>query len=109
MSRVCWNAAWCQVGRSCHSLPRSFACSVAASSHNGAKRPQPIAGTYPSNKNNAERSGEETSMPEAQKAGRTYGRWYILGVICLMYLITYLDRVIMQNTAKEMQQEFGFD
>ena len=48
-------------------------------------------------------------MPEAQKAGRTYGRWYILGVICLMYLITYLDRVIMQNTAKEIQQEFGFD
>src|SRR5258708_1793736 len=40
---------------------------------------------------------------------RTYGRWYILGLICLMYLITYLDRVIMSNTAPEIQKEFGFD
>jgi sugar phosphate permease len=40
---------------------------------------------------------------------RTYGRWYILGLICLMYLITYLDRVIMNNTAPEIQKEFGID
>jgi sugar phosphate permease len=44
-----------------------------------------------------------------QTARRTYGRWYILGIICLMYLITYLDRVIMNNTAPEIQKEFGFD
>ncbi len=40
---------------------------------------------------------------------RSYGRWYILGLICLMYMITYLDRVIMSNTAPEIQQEFGID
>jgi sugar phosphate permease len=44
-----------------------------------------------------------------QSERRTYGRWYILGVICLMYLITYLDRVIMNNTAPEVQKEFGID
>jgi len=48
-------------------------------------------------------------MPEAQQAGRSYGRWYILGLICLMYLITYLDRVIISNTAPEIRAEFGFD
>jgi sugar phosphate permease len=47
-------------------------------------------------------------MPEAQQA-RSYGRWYILGLICLMYLITYLDRVIISNTAPEIRTEFGFD
>jgi len=44
-----------------------------------------------------------------QSGQRTYGRWYILGLICLMYLITYLDRVIMNNTAPEVQKEFGID
>ncbi len=37
-------------------------------------------------------------------AGGTY-----LGLICLMYLITYLDRVIISNTAPEIRTEFGFD
>jgi sugar phosphate permease len=44
-----------------------------------------------------------------QTGRRSYGRWYILGLICLMYLVTYLDRVIMQNTALEVRQEFGID
>jgi sugar phosphate permease len=48
-------------------------------------------------------------MPETQQPGRSYGRWYILGLICLMYLITYLDRVIISNTAPEIRTEFGFD
>ena len=46
-------------------------------------------------------------MPEAQQAGRSYGRWYILGVICLMYLITYLDRVVMSNTAPEISPRWS--
>ena len=37
-------------------------------------------------------------MPEAEQKS-SYARWYILGLICLMYLITYLDRVVMSNTA----------
>jgi sugar phosphate permease len=48
-------------------------------------------------------------MPEAERKSSSYGRWYILGVICLMYLITYLDRVIISNTAPEIRTEFGFD
>jgi sugar phosphate permease len=48
-------------------------------------------------------------MPDAQQAPRSFGRWYILGLICLMYLITYLDRVIISNTAPEIRTEFGFD
>jgi sugar phosphate permease len=48
-------------------------------------------------------------MPGAVQTQRSYGRWYILGLICLMYLITYLDRVIISNTAPEIRTEFGFD
>jgi sugar phosphate permease len=48
-------------------------------------------------------------MPQAEQKKASYGRWYILGLICLMYLITYLDRVIISNTAPEIRTEFGFD
>src|SRR5580700_5349483 len=48
-------------------------------------------------------------MPEPGQPRRSYGRWYILGLICLMYLITYLDRVTISNTAPEIRTEFGFD
>src|SRR5262245_54245675 len=37
------------------------------------------------------------------------GRWYILGLICLMYLITYLDRVNISTAAPAISAEFGFD
>jgi sugar phosphate permease len=48
-------------------------------------------------------------MPDVERKSASYGRWYILGLICLMYLITYLDRVIISNTAPEIRTEFGFD
>jgi sugar phosphate permease len=48
-------------------------------------------------------------MPEAERARPSYGRWYILGLICLMYLITYLDRVNISTAAPEISKEFGFD
>ena len=48
-------------------------------------------------------------MPEATQSRPSYGRWYILGVICLMYLITYLDRVNISTAAPEIRKEFGFD
>jgi len=48
-------------------------------------------------------------MPEATQARPSYGRWYILGLICLMYLITYLDRVNISTAAPEITKEFGFD
>src|SRR5580704_3673760 len=48
-------------------------------------------------------------MPGADRARSSYGRWHILGLICLMYLITYLDRVNISNAAPEISKEFGFD
>src|ERR1700747_3335526 len=46
---------------------------------------------------------------EGQQSRRSMGRWYILGLICLMYLITYLDRVNISTAAPVISQEFGFD
>src|SRR3974377_786389 len=40
---------------------------------------------------------------------RSKGRWYILLLISLMYLITYLDRVNISTAAPVISKEFGFD
>src|ERR1700704_5821207 len=40
---------------------------------------------------------------------RSKGRWYILALISLMYLITYLDRVNISTVAPVISKEFGFD
>lgn len=37
------------------------------------------------------------------------GRWYIMLLISLMYLITYLDRVNISTVAPVISKEFGFD
>ena len=47
-------------------------------------------------------------MPDGS-ARPSWGRWYILVLICLMYLITYLDRVNISTAAPEISKEFGFD
>jgi hypothetical protein len=46
---------------------------------------------------------------EGPQLRRSFGRWYILGLICLMYLITYLDRVNISTAAPVISKEFGFD
>jgi sugar phosphate permease len=46
---------------------------------------------------------------EAQRQGRSVGRWYVLFLISLMYLITYLDRVNISTVAPVISKEFGFD
>jgi len=48
-------------------------------------------------------------MAEAQGARPTKGRWYVLLLISVMYLITYLDRVNISTAAPEISKEFGFD
>ncbi len=48
-------------------------------------------------------------MPGPQPTRPSFGRWYILGLISLMYLITYLDRVNISTAAPEISKEFGFD
>src|ERR1700757_4760681 len=45
----------------------------------------------------------------AQRTHPSIGRWYILFLISLMYLITYLDRVNISTVAPVISKEFGFD
>src|SRR6201987_3013121 len=47
-------------------------------------------------------------MPDGS-ARPTWGRWYILFLVRLMYLITYLDRVNISTVAPVISKEFGFD
>jgi sugar phosphate permease len=65
----------------------------------------------PINPHNAGKNnrGEEPAMTPVTPATPSRGRWYILGLICLMYLITYLDRVNISTAAPEISKEFGFD
>ncbi len=44
-----------------------------------------------------------------QQSGRSGRRWYVLFLISLMYLITYLDRVNISTAAPVISKEFGFD
>jgi sugar phosphate permease len=46
---------------------------------------------------------------DVQHGSRSRGRWYILLLIGLMYLITYLDRVNISTAMPVIGKEFGFD
>jgi sugar phosphate permease len=48
-------------------------------------------------------------MADALHVRPSRGRWYILLLISVMYLITYLDRVNISTAAPLISQEFGFD
>jgi sugar phosphate permease len=48
-------------------------------------------------------------MAEPSQAHPSRGRWYILLLISVMYLITYLDRVNISTAAPQITKEFGFD
>jgi sugar phosphate permease len=47
-------------------------------------------------------------MERSDANGQSHVRWVVLFLLCLMYLITYLDRVSMANTAPLIIKEFGF-
>src|SRR5467141_2605036 len=51
----------------------------------------------------------QSSVAAKASGARSYGRWYILVLISLMYLITYLDRVNISTAAPVIAKEFGFD
>ena len=42
------------------------------------------------------------------RSGQSHQRWLVLLLLCLMYFITYLDRVSISNTAPMISHEFGF-
>ena len=46
---------------------------------------------------------------EPQHTRSSNGRWYVLLLISVMYLITYLDRVNISVAAPIISKEFGFD
>ncbi|HUY13584.1 MAG TPA: MFS transporter [Terriglobia bacterium] len=48
-------------------------------------------------------------MGESAGGRQSHGRWVMLFLLCLMYLVTYLDRVSLANTAPLISKEFGFD
>jgi len=48
-------------------------------------------------------------MADPAPAQPSRGRWYVLLLISVMYLITYLDRVNISTAALEISKEFGFD
>ena len=48
-------------------------------------------------------------MADATSAQPSRGRWYVLLLISVMYLITYLDRVNISTAAPQISKEFGFD
>jgi len=47
-------------------------------------------------------------MDGPNESGKSHVRWVVLLLLCLMYMITYLDRVSMANTAPMVMKEFGF-
>src|SRR5690242_20323679 len=47
-------------------------------------------------------------MRDLTEKRTTHVRWTVLFLICLMYLITYLDRVSLANTVPLISKEFGF-
>ncbi|HXW49899.1 MAG TPA: MFS transporter [Xanthobacteraceae bacterium] len=59
-----------------------------------------------------DRGAVRTAAPSARGAGSaaaSRGRWYVLLMISVMYLITYLDRVNISTAAPLISKEFGFD
>src|ERR1700735_2967945 len=48
-------------------------------------------------------------MAEPARGQPSVGRWYILALIGVMYLITYLDRVHISSAAPLISKEFGFN
>jgi sugar phosphate permease len=47
-------------------------------------------------------------MENLSKNKQSHSRWVVLFLLCLMYLITYLDRVSLSNTAPLISKEYGF-
>src|ERR1700680_2115745 len=48
-------------------------------------------------------------MEKQEVSGNSYVRWVVLLLLCLMYLITYLDRVSLANTATVIMKQYGFN
>src|SRR6202521_4198120 len=48
-------------------------------------------------------------MDNSSDSRGSHVRWVVLVLLCLMYLITYLDRVSLSNTAPLISKEYGFN
>ena len=47
-------------------------------------------------------------MDKSDQPKGTHVRWMVLFLLCLMYMVTYLDRVSLASTAPLISKEFGF-
>src|SRR5712692_993345 len=47
-------------------------------------------------------------MDNSSESRGSHVRWVVLVLLCLMYLITYLDRVSLASTALQIRAEYGF-
>src|SRR3984893_11479027 len=47
-------------------------------------------------------------MENSSESRGSHVRWVVLVLLCLMYMITYLDRVSLANTAPLISKEYGF-
>ncbi len=47
-------------------------------------------------------------MDNSNGSRGSHVRWVVLLLLCLMYLITYLDRVSLGIAAQRIRQEYGF-
>jgi len=70
--------------------------------------PRPESVTTSSREDESFRNGSSTPDILTTKAGHSHERWLVLVLLSLMYLITYLDRVSLANTAPLVSKEFGF-
>jgi sugar phosphate permease len=71
-----------------------------AERHDGAREPWPSG--------DREETGRNAAMNgQVKRTGKS--RWYVLLLISLMYLITYLDRVNISTAAPVIAKEFNFD
>ena len=60
----------------------------------------------------ADRGAVQAAAPSTSRIGSaaaSRGRWYVLLLISVMYLITYLDRVNISTAAPLISKEFSFD
>src|SRR5579863_10622212 len=71
-------------------------------------QPPPESLTTASRKDESGQAASSNPDLESMNSKPSRERWLVLALLCLMYLITYLDRVSLANTAPLISKEFGF-
>src|ERR1700721_2494976 len=70
--------------------------------------PPPESLTKTARDDESPQNGSSTPISGPEKTSPSHERWLVLLLLSLIYLITYLDRVSLANTAPLISKEFGF-